>query len=99
MKKSILMVAVIAAVSFTSCKKDRTCTCTDTTVTTTITNYPGQPVKTTSATTTNVEMRTYTKARKGDAKAACLSRKFTGDGGTPPYITWTSETTSDCSLK
>jgi hypothetical protein len=29
MKKSILMVAVIAAASFTSCKKDRTCTCVD----------------------------------------------------------------------
>lgn len=29
MKKAILMVAVIAAASFTSCKKDRTCTCVD----------------------------------------------------------------------
>jgi hypothetical protein len=29
MKKAILMVAVIAAASFTSCKKDHTCTCVD----------------------------------------------------------------------
>jgi len=30
MKKVLLFVAVVAAVSFASCKKDRTCTCTTT---------------------------------------------------------------------
>jgi hypothetical protein len=39
MKKAILMVAVIAAASFTSCKKDRTCTCVDSTGGTSIVTY------------------------------------------------------------
>jgi hypothetical protein len=99
MKKSILFVAIITAASFTSCKKDRTCTCTDTTVTTTTTTLPGQTPKTTSKTETGAGMRTFTKARKGDAKSACISFKKTEDGSTPPYATWTSEETVDCTLK
>lgn len=39
MKKAILMVAVIAAASFTSCKKDRTCTCVSSTGTSSVVTY------------------------------------------------------------
>jgi hypothetical protein len=98
MKKSILLVAVIAA-SFTSCKKDRVCTCTDTTVTNTTVTLPGQTPKTTTKTETDAGVRTFTKARKGDAKVACASFKKTDEGSTPPYSTWTSEETVDCTLK
>jgi hypothetical protein len=99
MKKSILMVAVIAAVSFTSCKKDRTCTCTDTTVITTTTTYPGQSPKTTTDTQTDAYVVTFTKARKGDAKSACLSSKETKSGNTGAYISYSKDITSDCSVK
>jgi hypothetical protein len=58
MKKAILMVAVIAAASFTSCKKDRTCTCVTT-------NSNGGAAYT--------GIVTYTKAKKGDARSQCLS--------------------------
>jgi hypothetical protein len=39
MKKAILMVAVIAAASFTSCKKDRVCTCVNSNGTTSVVTY------------------------------------------------------------
>jgi hypothetical protein len=39
MKKAILMVAVIAAASFTSCKKDRVCTCVNSTGGSSIVTY------------------------------------------------------------
>jgi hypothetical protein len=98
MKKSILLVAVIAA-TFTSCKKDRTCTCTETTVTTTTTSIPGSTPKTTTDTDTYAYVVTFTKARKGDAKSACLSSKSTEEGGKGTYVTYTEETTSDCTIK
>jgi hypothetical protein len=99
MKKSILLVAIIAAASFTSCKKDRTCTCTTTTVATTTTSYPGTTPKTTSSTSTNAGVVTFTKARKGDAKAACLSQKTSDTDDSTPYVSTTYESTSDCSIK
>ena len=42
MKKTVLFIAVVAAFSFASCKKDRTCTCTDSTsgATAQVTTYP-----------------------------------------------------------
>ncbi|MES2593019.1 MAG: hypothetical protein V4608_14145 [Bacteroidota bacterium] len=58
MKKGILFVAVIAAFSFASCKKDRICSCTST--------YNG-------VAGTTADVTTYTKSTKGAAKANCLS--------------------------
>jgi hypothetical protein len=98
MKKAILFVAILAT-SFTSCKKDRVCTCTETTTTITTTSYPGTTPTTTSETDTDISMVTYTKARKGDAKKACLSSKYSDSGSKNTIISWTSETTSDCTLK
>jgi hypothetical protein len=54
--KKVLFIAVVAVASLASCKKDRTCTCTDAGGTTVV---------------------TYTKAKKGDARAACLSSTST----------------------
>lgn len=64
MKKITLLAVAFVAISFASCKKDRTCTC-----------------KTDQAGATDQKI-TYTKARKGDARAACLSSTSTYDTGT-----------------
>ena len=78
MKKLVLCVAVISAMFFTSCKKDRTCTCT--------TTYGGVAG--------TADVVTYTKARKGDARAACLSSSGTDtNGGTT--VAWSQA----CTLK
>lgn len=69
MKKiSILSIAFIA-ISFASCKKDRTCNCTVTD------NSPG-------ATTSEYKV-VYKKITKGNAKAACMSLEVTPSG--QPY--------------
>jgi len=68
MKKIILFVAVVSAISFTSCKKDHTCTCTTTST------APGS-VSTTSVTTIN-------DAKKGDAKRACVKTTTVYNGVT-----------------
>ncbi len=62
MKKLIFPIAVITSLSFASCKKDRTCTCVDTST------EPG--------TTSSTSVKTYTKAKKGDARAACTSVSY-----------------------
>jgi len=80
MKKVLLFVAVVAAFSFASCKKDRTCTCTDTST------MPGS--------TPSTRVVTYTDAKKGDARAACLSGSRTYDFGGTSYVY-----TSTCELK
>jgi hypothetical protein len=54
--KKILLIAAVASFAMVSCKKDRTCTCTET-----ITPSSG------SATTSSYEV-TIKKAKKGDAK-------------------------------
>lgn len=59
MKKIILPIAAIALLSFASCKKDHTCTCTNTST------APGY--------VTNTDTYTITEARKGDARVNCLS--------------------------
>ena len=81
MKKVILFVAVISAFSFASCKKDRTCTCTSTT-------------NGVAHTTPNVTV--YTKARKTDARANCLSGTSTdtynnGNTTVTNTLVWTCE--------
>ncbi len=67
MKKIILFVAVVSAISFASCKKDRTCTCSSTT----------NGVSDGPATVT-----VYTKAKKGDARSQCLSTSIVYTVGT-----------------
>ncbi len=63
MKKiSFLAIVAFAALSMTSCKKDRTCTCT-----TTVDGVDS------GITTTD----TYTKIKKGTAKAHCVSTSKT----------------------
>lgn len=62
MKKGLLFVAVIAAFSFASCKKDRTCTCTSTT------NGVADP---------EPLVIVFTESRKGDARKNCLSQTNT----------------------
>lgn len=66
--KKVLFIAIIAAASLASCKKDRTCTCTQTST------QPG------STSTTNVY--TIIKATKGDAKKACINSTQTSGGYT-----------------
>ncbi len=78
MKKVLLFVAVVSAFSFASCKKDRTCTCISTST------VPGS--------SSSTDVRTYTDARKGDARAACVSHSYTYPGTT--YVV-----TATCDLK
>lgn len=71
MKKSILFVAAIAALSFTSCKKDRTCTCT-----TTYTNKAG-------VSSTSVSITEYKKVKKSEARSwGCVSSTDISESGT-----------------
>ena len=80
MKKIAILSIVFAGLAFASCKKDRTCSCTSSST------VPGSTSSTTEY--------TIVKAKKGDAKRACV--KTTNDytvGGT----TYTS--TQDCKLK
>jgi hypothetical protein len=59
MKKVLLLVAVIAAFSFVSCKKDRTCTCT-TTGSSTPDVYTITKVSASDAKNACLKTRTYT---------------------------------------
>ena len=78
-KLSFLAIVVFAALSMTSCKKDRTCTCTTTV----------------DGVSTNVETtKTYTKIKKGVAKADCISSSQSETiGGTTSLVVET------CKLK
>ena len=76
--KKVLFIAIVAVASLASCKKDRTCTCTDSS---TQPGYVGS---------TNIT--TYTKAKKGDARAACMSYTYTPTGSSYSY-------TQTCTLK
>lgn len=94
MKKLLLIVAVITAFSFVSCKKDRTCTCTTT--------------STATGSTTATTVNDYPKSKKNSAKRECaLSSNFNGKmliftevthhdavGNNPAYTV-----TEDCVLK
>jgi hypothetical protein len=69
MKKIAILSIGALALSFASCKKDRTCNCTF--------NDGSPGAETTSYTVV------YKKASKSQAKAACLNSKTTPDG--QPY--------------
>ena len=66
--KKILLFAVVAAFSFASCAKDRTCTCVNTST------APG------SVSTTDIT--TWTKSHKDDARRRCMSGTATMGGYT-----------------
>lgn len=66
MKKIVLFVAVFAAFSFASCKKDHTCTCT-----TVSGSYSGTP-----------QVTTFPKSTKAAARANCLSSTQVNSGVT-----------------
>lgn len=68
MKKIILFVAVVSAISFTSCKKDHTCTCTST--------------SSAAGSTAQTQIYTIIEAKKGDAKKACIDRTEVNNGVT-----------------
>ena len=70
MKKVVLFAAVLSAMSFASCKKERDCTCTVTET------QPGQIA--TSYTST----RTYKDVKKSQAKTLCAGWTETSPGGT-----------------
>lgn len=87
MKKIVLLLSVVAISSLTSCKKDRTCTCT---ITSTAPATPG-------VTETQTVDYTMTKVSKGTAKRACVK---TTETDTPTGSTGTVySTTNDCKLK
>ena len=58
MKKITILAVAALAISFASCKKDRTCTCTHTA---------------TGSSTSSTDVTTMKKISKGAAKAACTS--------------------------
>ena len=66
--KKILFIAIVAVASLASCKKDRVCTCTDT--------------SSASGSTASTYVITYTKSSKKTAKANCLSTTTVSDGVT-----------------
>lgn len=74
--KKIFFIGILAVASLASCKKDRTCTCTNT--------------SSASGSLSTTTVMTYTKAKKGDARAACLSTSYVNNG-----VTFTST----CELK
>ena len=85
MKKITVLAAVLVAVSFASCKKDRTCECTYTTSgTTNVTSHTSSTV--------------ITKVKKSDAKYLCTkdSQSYTNTSGSTSS---TSTSSSDCKLK
>ena len=68
MKKLIFPIAAIALLSFASCKKDHTCTCTET--------------STAQGSTPETYTYTINDAKKGDARVNCLSTSRVSNGVT-----------------
>ncbi len=85
--KKIILLAAVATLGLASCKKDYSCTCTNTDVTT-ITGGA-------STTTTDAAVTTkYLETKKGYAKGNCVSTEttYTGTG-------YTTVSTNKCELK
>lgn len=82
MKKIFIPLFVIAALSITSCRKDRACTCT---VTSSIVGG--------STSTTGTEVHTMGHVTKREATSNCLSRKESQVSGTVTF-----EDVYDCKL-
>jgi hypothetical protein len=98
MKKITLLAVVALAVAFTSCKKDRTCKCTQTPESST-TNGTADPNYASSGTTTTETK--MTKVKKGAASANCISgERTTTSSYTYGGTTYNNVTVDkwDCSL-
>jgi len=83
MKKITLLAVAFVALTAVSCKKDRTCACTSSTVNT----FSGGSTSSTNDPTSTV----YTKVKKSGVTCADNVSTTTGNG-------YTSVTTSKCSL-
>ena len=66
MKKITLLSIAVVALSFASCKKDRTCTCTQ--------------IYSAAGSTASEYTVVYKKTTKSHAKGACMSMKIQPDG-------------------
>lgn len=89
MKKITLFAFAVAALSLASCKKDRTCSCTQTDVTTS---------GGVSSTSTSSDVTVMTKVSKGTARANCLTTKVSYSqtyGG----VSYTTVSDNVCTLK
>jgi hypothetical protein len=96
MKKITLFAFAAVALSFASCKKDRTCECTQTNSTTTVAqNGNSTTVASTSNSTTTIK-----EIKKSEAKTLCQKKTSTN---TYPNNSNTgmnsSSTTYDCKIK
>jgi hypothetical protein len=81
MKKNILFLTALTAFCFTSCKKDRSCTCTTSspTVHTVVVDWQTSPTTTSTSTVgggENSDITIYNKVKKSDAKKACISSGY-----------------------
>ena len=85
MKKSLFIVAALVAVSFASCKKDRTCTCTS------VSTEPGY--------TSAPETAVFLKSKKHDARQNCMSMKYDYTYWTGANVKATATMTVTCDLK
>jgi hypothetical protein len=68
MKKLTILSVAFLALSLASCKKDYTCTCSNT--------------STVAGSTTTTSETTFVKAKKGDAKRACVKKTYTSGSAT-----------------
>ena len=93
MKKITLLAVACVAISLASCKKDRTCTCVNTT---TQPDYYGPGIS------TETDVTVYMESRKGDARLYCMSSKYDydyTDFSVTPSVKKTATMTQNCELK
>ncbi|MGZ3899422.1 MAG: hypothetical protein ACXVNO_10840 [Bacteroidia bacterium] len=83
--KKILLIAAVAGMAMVSCKKDRTCSCTETSTTTNN--------SVTVSSSQNVDV-VFTKQTKRIAKLACVHTKSTDTNNNTTHTTETN-----CTLK
>lgn len=105
MEKYPFLTLVALALSFASCKKDRTCECTFTTISQTST----QPGYTFTPPPPQTSSTKYTKIKKNsDPVKNCVtnertstysSQVFDGSNPTPTFYTVTQVTKNDCKIK
>ncbi len=92
MKNIILLAIAFTAISFASCKKDRTCECTYS-----YTNSAGVTV------TDPAETTTIKKIKKSEAKSLCQNTKYKGNSTTTSTSGGSGSSsynsTSNCKLK
>jgi hypothetical protein len=102
MKKITLFAFVVAALSLASCKKDRTCTCTSTTSSTTVNSGSNPATINTTDNSSSSWVFTINKEKKSIARPACLSTKKTDTDvslkGTIAETTTTEVTEKNCTL-